>query len=178
MAVWSRRYRLVIIACALFLGSALPMSAEERLLEERDIAGWLLIATTDDSNRRASCTVTRTDELGPILGVSVQSGVDAVFLVLGNLTPGEMELNAYYDVSYRIDDGTPVDTAAQARSPTMFLIAFGKNFAALEPLRRGRKIDFLAPDTIALFDLAGSSKALDALQDCTERHVGLQFSVR
>jgi hypothetical protein len=130
------------------------------------------MATTNASSGEASCMVTRDDELGPILGVTIQSGVSAVFLVLANLTPGEMEEGSFYDVRYVIDDGTPVPVAAQAESRTTFLIAIGKTLAALEPLRRGHKIDFRAPETIALFDLSGSGKAFEALQDCAERYIG------
>jgi hypothetical protein len=151
-------------------------SAEEKIIEEREVAGWTLMASSNDANGETSCMVTRHDELGPILGVTVQSGVNAVFLVLADLTPGEMERGEFYDVSYVIDDGAPVTIPAQARSQTTFLIGFGKKFSALEPLRRGRKIDFRSPETIALFDLSGSDQAFDALQDCAERYLGKQFS--
>jgi len=172
MGISPRRFQVLMIAVGMLIMRHHSAESDEKIVEEREVAGWNLIASKDDATGVASCTVSRDDELGPILGVTLQSDIDAVFLVLGNLTPGKMKEGSFYDVRYVIDDGVQVPVAAQAKSQTMFLIPFGKTLAALEPLRRGHKIDFRATRTIALFDLAGSSKAFAALRDCKARYMG------
>jgi hypothetical protein len=172
MGISPRRFQALMLTVGMLLTQHHSAAADEEVIERREVAGWRLIATKDDATGVASCTVSRDDELGPILGVTQRSDMEAVFLILGDLTPGEMQEGLFYDVRYVIDDGVQVRVAAQAKSKTMFLIPFGKNLAALEPLRRGHKIDFQATGTIALFDLTGSTKAFEALRDCKTKYMG------
>jgi hypothetical protein len=172
MGISLRRFQALMLALGALLIQHHSATADEEVIEKREVAGWRVIATKDDVAGVASCTVSRDDELGPILGVTLRSDIDAVFLILADLTPGKMQEGSYYDVRYVIDDGEEVRVAAQAKSQTMFLIPFGKNLAALEPLRRGHKIDFRATRTIALFDLGGSTRAFAALRDCKARYMG------
>jgi hypothetical protein len=175
MGISWRRRQFATLALSVFLAWPDLASAEEKIVEEREVAGWSLMATNNDANSETTCMVSRDDELGPILVVTVSSRVNAVFLVVANLS-GKMDVGGFYDVRYSIDDGAPVPVAAKANSQTTISIPIGKTFAALDPLRYGRKIDFKAPGTIALFDLSGSAAAFDALQSCAERYIGRQFS--
>jgi len=137
---------------------------------DRDVAGWTLMgpAPGDDS----TCMVTRADVEGPILGITVQRPINLWFFTLA-YDSWQFERGAYYPIDYAIDDGAPVSTVAQAKSQTMIVIPLGKTPAAIAPFRHGSALDFRMPQTIALFDLSGSTQALDALIDCAHRRLNL-----
>jgi hypothetical protein len=157
------RYAPTALAASPATGTPKP------LREERDIAGWTLTGSKDGPDGVATCVLNRADELGPILGIAMQGGVDLVFVTLSD-SRWDLKAEASYDISYAIDDGAPTSLAAKAVSESTMLFVLGQSFAATEPLRHASKLDFRAPETIALFDLSGSANALDGLRDCAERY--------
>jgi hypothetical protein len=143
---------------------------EPKVVEERDLGGWTLMATTGEG---ANCMVTRPDVEGPILGITVQGPKNLWFFTLA-YDSWHQEVGAFYAIDYAIDDGPSVATVAQAKSPSMMVIPLGKSHAVTEPFRHGSTLDFrMSAGTIALFDLAGSGQALDALIDCAHRRLGI-----
>jgi hypothetical protein len=141
-------------------------TTQPKPVEERNIAGWTLMVSAAEPDKK-TCQITRKDELGPLLGVMMQSPAAGVFLTLSDET-WQLAKEADYDVRYLIDGGAPVPARARAVSEQMLLLVLGTDLSAAEPLRVAKTIDFRAPETIGLFDLSGSPDALDALRDCAD----------
>lgn len=139
---------------------------------DRNIAGWTLMGPSGLPDDQGTCMVTRADVEGPILGITVQRPINIWFFTLA-YQDWQFERGAYYPIDYAIDDAAPVSTVAQAKSATMIVIPLGKTHAATEPFRHGSTLDFRMPKTIALFDLSGSTQALDALIECAHQRLGL-----
>jgi hypothetical protein len=142
------------------------VTAPQPEMVERSVAGWTLTVSGAELGKK-TCQVTRKDELGPLLGVTMQSPAGLVFLTLSDDT-WQLTKEADYEVRYLIDGGTPVPVMAHAVSETMMVLVLGADLSATEPLRLAKTLDFRAPDTIGLFNLAGSQEALDALRDCAD----------
>jgi hypothetical protein len=72
-----------------------------------------------------------------------------------------------YVLTYRIDEGAPVEIYAGASSNTV-LIPLDKDAASLQPFKNGRRLHMKAQRQYLTVDLADAAKALDALEMCAK----------
>lgn len=157
---------------AMLLMITISFPVEAKILEEREVGSWRLIAISSESGKYKFCDASGPLDQNTRLGI-VLTPSRGWYLSISDDTLEFVE-GKEYPLAYAIDDATPVNAKAHAISTTILWIPVGSGDAAIEPLRRGNRITFRDADgNVVPFPLDGSSRALDALIDCANRHLGV-----
>jgi len=157
---------------AMLLWITVSSPAEAKILEEREVGSWRLTAFSSESEKYKFCDASGPLNQDTLLGIVLTPSRDW-YLSLSDDTLEFVE-GQVYPLVYAIDDGRPVNAEAHAISTTILWIPVGNGDTAMDPLRRGNRITFRDADgNLVPFALAGSSRALDALVECANRHLGV-----
>ena len=153
---------------------AFASHAEATIEESRQIGPWVLSALSEGGATLHACDLRRFFDDGYALGFWFDK-YNGWRLTLAQLDKAwQLKANEHYALSYRVDDGPTVAVSGEADTSYAVGIPLGDDFGATLPFKRGRRIRIIAAKASFDFDLAGSSRALDALHDCALRYAGYQ----
>jgi hypothetical protein len=148
-----------------------------KTLEERDLPNWALDAFEDTSSGKAVCMIRTLNEQTAILTILAESSPHVwTLLINGKSLDWHLDQVAEYELSYSIDGRAPVVVKVRALTETEIFLDLGKTFAVTDPFRHGSSVDFRMDQGTTSFRLTGSVRALDALLECANRHLGFHES--
>jgi hypothetical protein len=166
----TRGRRFISVLIMLFFGMfPAGLRADVVFKEKRYIGPWYFLASYDEDSGYGACDASLFVADGPSLHFSFSrmSGFD---LQLGGSDLGwRFPAGKEYEASYVIDDQPEVSLRAWAYMDTDLSVGLGDDFSYTEPLRNGRSLTLRTPKGDFTFSLAGSSRALDAMEACAKR---------
>jgi hypothetical protein len=174
MIVYGMRALVAALWSALAVLAVAPVALAEFIkVEERTVGRWTLTAVVQTDTDEALCLVTTLNDLGEHLNIIIERPKHLWSLAFAGrgvqLRRGDA---GDFEVTYAIDDNEPRRAAAIPTETGRVFVQLGTDAALMEPVRRGSRIAFQTADGTHTFSLDGSSRALNALRDCANRHLG------
>lgn len=163
-----KRLRLSYAAAAVLMLASHTSSGAT--LENFNIGNWLVGAYSNDATGQFShCGMSASYKSGILMIFAI--GRDFQWALAFADPQWKLSPGASYDLTMQIDGGAPIPARATAVTNQEVTIALQDNVALFERFRHGYQLRVNAAGQEFFFNLTGTSRALNAVLNCTQRHV-------